>query len=76
MLSLSQQASRYPEKQLSDHAGAAWLKLLLQHVPNRGDHLVRYYGWYSNRSRGAASAIYVLLVNSNDENSSIITASC
>jgi hypothetical protein len=32
--------------------GAAWLKLLLQHVPDRGEHLVRYYGWYSNRSRG------------------------
>ncbi|HJL69704.1 MAG TPA: transposase, partial [Anaerolineales bacterium] len=25
--------------------GAAWLKLLLQHVPDRGEHLVRYYGW-------------------------------
>ncbi|MBT89855.1 MAG: hypothetical protein CMN79_05130 [Spirochaetales bacterium] len=25
--------------------GAAWLKLLLQHVPDRGDHRVRYYGW-------------------------------
>ena len=24
----------------------------LQHVPDRGEHLVRYYGWYSNRSRG------------------------
>ncbi len=24
----------------------------LTHVPDRGEHLVRYYGWYSNRSRG------------------------
>jgi len=32
--------------------GAAWLKLLLQHVPDRGEHLVRNYSWYSNRSRG------------------------
>ncbi len=31
---------------------AAWLKLLLQHVADRGERLVRYYGWYSNRSRG------------------------
>ena len=23
-----------------------------KHVPDRGEHLVRYYGWYSNRSRG------------------------
>ena len=37
--------------------GAAWLKLLLQHVPDRGEHLVRYYGWYSNRSRGERKAI-------------------
>lgn len=32
--------------------GAAWLQLLLDHVPDRGEHLVRYYGWYSNRTRG------------------------
>ncbi|HEY5789748.1 MAG TPA: transposase [Gammaproteobacteria bacterium] len=37
-------------------AGAAWLKLLLQHVPDRGEHLVRYYGWYSNRCRGLRAA--------------------
>jgi len=27
--------------------GAGGLKLLLQHVPDRGEHLVCYYGWYS-----------------------------
>lgn len=32
--------------------GVQWLALLLQHVPDKGEHLVRYYGWYSNRSRG------------------------
>jgi len=32
--------------------GAAWLQLLLQHVPDRGEHQVRYYGWYSKRCRG------------------------
>jgi len=32
--------------------GAQWLALLLQHVPDKGEHLVRYYGWYANRSRG------------------------
>jgi hypothetical protein len=32
--------------------GAKWLEMLLQHVPDKGEHLVRYYGWYSNRSRG------------------------
>jgi len=32
--------------------GAQRLALLLQHVPDKGEHLVRYYGRYANRSRG------------------------
>jgi hypothetical protein len=32
--------------------GAEWLELLLRHVPDCYEHLVRYVGWYSNRSRG------------------------
>ncbi|HSE02059.1 MAG TPA: transposase [Burkholderiales bacterium] len=32
--------------------GAEWLELLLRHVPDRYEHLVRYVGWYSNRARG------------------------
>jgi hypothetical protein len=32
--------------------GAQWLKLLIRHIPDPGEHLVRYYGWYSNRARG------------------------
>ena len=32
--------------------GAEWLKLLIRHIPDRGEHLVRYYGWYSSRCRG------------------------
>lgn len=31
---------------------AQWLELLLRHVPDRYEHLVRYVGWYSNRARG------------------------
>lgn len=23
-----------------------------QHIPDRGEHLIRYYSWYSNKSRG------------------------
>jgi hypothetical protein len=30
-----------------------WLRLLLNHVPDKYEHLVRYYGYYSNRDRGA-----------------------
>jgi hypothetical protein len=32
--------------------GAEWLELLLRHVPDRYEHLLRYVGWYSNRARG------------------------
>ncbi|MCP4041364.1 MAG: hypothetical protein GY731_05310 [Gammaproteobacteria bacterium] len=37
--------------------GAKWLEMLLQHVPDKGEHLVRYYGWYGNRSRGERRAL-------------------
>ncbi len=26
-----------------------------QHIPDPGSHLVRYYGWYSNKTRGQRS---------------------
>ena len=29
-----------------------WLTLLLAHIPDKYEHLVRYYGFYSNRARG------------------------
>ena len=29
-----------------------WLAALTAHIPNAGERLVRYYGWYSNVSRG------------------------
>ena len=35
---------------------AQWLKLLLAHIPDKCEHLVRYYGWYSNRARGERNA--------------------
>ena len=37
-------------------AAAQWLKLLLAHIPDKYEHLVRYYGWYSNRARGEKNA--------------------
>ena len=30
--------------------GAEWLELLCRHIPDRYEHLVRYVGWYANRS--------------------------
>jgi hypothetical protein len=29
-----------------------WLAQLSTHIPNRGEHMVRYYDYYSNKSRG------------------------
>ncbi len=34
-----------------------WLRRLLNHAPDKYEHLVRYYGYYSNRSRGARRLI-------------------
>jgi hypothetical protein len=33
--------------------GVEWLELLCKHVPDRHEHMVRYYGRYSSRTRGA-----------------------
>ena len=30
-----------------------WLRLLMNHIPGKYEHLVRNYGHYSNHSRGA-----------------------
>jgi len=29
-----------------------FLAEVTQHIPNRGEHQIRYYGWYSNKMRG------------------------
>jgi hypothetical protein len=29
-----------------------WLAAMCSHIPNRGEKMVRYYGYYSNVSRG------------------------
>ena len=39
--------------------GADWLALLCSHIPDRFEHLVRYAGWYSNRSRGKRRRVEV-----------------
>ena len=30
-----------------------WVHAVTAKIPDRGQHLVHYYGWYSNRCRGA-----------------------
>ena len=39
-----------------------WLRMLMNHIPDKYEHLVRYYGHYSNRTRGARR-----FVESSDE---------
>ena len=34
--------------------GVQWLELLCKHVPDRHEHMVRYYGRYSSRTRRGA----------------------
>ncbi len=34
-----------------------WLRMLMNHIPDDYEHLVRYYGYYSNRSRGTRRLI-------------------
>ncbi|MSU63699.1 MAG: hypothetical protein EXS31_15080 [Pedosphaera sp.] len=29
-----------------------FLAEVTQHIPGKGDHQIRYYGWYSNKNRG------------------------
>jgi hypothetical protein len=29
-----------------------FLAEILQHIPNKGEHQYRFYGWYSNKKRG------------------------
>ena len=31
--------------------GAKWLQLLVQHIPDKNEHTLRYYGAYSSRYR-------------------------
>ena len=33
-----------------------FLAQVTQHIPNKGEHQIRYYGWYSNKRRGMRKA--------------------
>ncbi|MCK5185957.1 MAG: transposase [Deltaproteobacteria bacterium] len=39
-------------KQTKTFDALEWLAAMCSHVPNRGEQMVRYYGYYSNVSRG------------------------
>jgi len=54
--------------QVTDSAGtidlAEFLARVLMHIPEPRRHLVRYYGWYSNVSRGRRKQFQKGLANS------------
>lgn len=37
--------------------GVEWLELLCKHVPDRHEHMVRYYGRYASRTPGSELSI-------------------
>ncbi len=41
-----------PRRNFQVFSALDFLAELTQHFPNKGEHLVRYYGWYSHRQRG------------------------
>ena len=43
-------AKDHKERKIFD--ALEWLAAMCSHVPNRGEQMVRYYGWYSNVTRG------------------------
>ena len=41
-----------PHRNFQVFSALDFLAELTQHIPEKGEHLVRYYGWYSHRQRG------------------------
>ena len=41
-----------PRRNFQVFSALDFLAEVTQHIPNKGEHLVRYYGWYSYRQRG------------------------
>ena len=41
-----------PKRNFQVFSALDFLAEVTQHIPERGEHLVRYYGWYSHRQRG------------------------
>jgi hypothetical protein len=41
-----------PKRNFQVFSALDFLAELTQHIPDKGEHLVRYYGWYSHRRRG------------------------
>ena len=52
--------------------GAKWLELLIAHIPDKYEHLVRYYGAYSSRYRGEHQGEEEARANTDDSGLEIV----
>jgi len=43
---------RYKDSRQEKNFDALWLAAMCSHIPNQGEQMIRYYGFYSNVSRG------------------------
>ena len=51
-----------------------WLARLVTHIPNKGEQMVRYYGFYSNKSRGIRKKANHIGTTENQSPDSVDTA--
>jgi len=49
-----------------------FLAEVTQHVPEPGEHLIRYYGWYSNKKRGLRAKAQMKGASANENGESIL----
>jgi hypothetical protein len=50
-----------------------FLARLTSHIPNKGEQIVRYYGYYSNKSRGMRKKLDSKITTSDTDNKSVNT---
>jgi hypothetical protein len=53
-----------------------FLAEVTQHIPNRGEHQIRYYGWYSNKKRGMRQSKKAVAVAGLSEPDSAFRKKC
>jgi hypothetical protein len=62
-----------PRRNFQVFSALDFLAEVTQHIPDKGEHLVRYYGWYSHRQRGLRAKSQSAAVSDSDLNVDEIT---
>ena len=55
-----------PRRNFQVFSALDFLAEVTQHIPDKGEHLVRYYGWYSHRQRGLRAKSQSAAVSDSD----------